>query len=63
MLMKVKFFWDMKSYQLVPIHHTAKNTNLYENFLVVTHLGAYYGTDLGPSSYMMWYFLKDFASL
>jgi len=42
-LMKVKLFWDMKLYQLVPIHHTAKNTNLYKNFLVVTHLTTYFG--------------------
>jgi hypothetical protein len=62
-LMKVKLFWDMKSYQLVLIHHTAKNTYLYENFLVVTHLRAYYGTDLDPSSYTVWHFLQDFASL
>jgi len=26
---------------------------------VVTHLRAYYGTDLDPSSYMVWNFLQD----
>jgi len=28
--MKVKLFWDMKSYQFVPIHHTAKHKSLWK---------------------------------